>query len=213
MQQQAAPVGNAQEPTPLLQTVRPEPPKTLYPLKAERTGLPFWAYAVAAVLLVAVLIWLLRPSSQPEKSAAPAKAVPAAQQRTLPPSEETNVAPPNVVQKPSPAQRESEAGTETKAPGEAPRADRATDARNGVNGDIWRVVVYTYDQEDAAKERAAQINKKDPQLNAAAFSPNGQSPFLVTVGGTMSRSDAKRFRDNAVRLGMPRDSYALNFTH
>jgi hypothetical protein len=58
------------------------------------------------------------------------------------------------------------------------------------------------------------INQKHAQLKAEAFSADGSSgPYLVVVGGGMTRDGAKRFRQEAVRAGMPRDSYFQNFNH
>ena len=207
-EQPAKPVVPAPEPTSLPHLVRLEPPKTLYPRKAERTGLPFWAYAVASVVLIAALVWLFHPSSPSPKTAAPQKAIPAAQQRTIEPSGEPIPAPPaKPVEKPPP----------THGPA-AGKPQASTSHASGTaaveTGDVWRVIVYTYDQEGAAKERAAEINRKYPQLKAEMFSPGGKSPFLVTVGGPItSRAEARRLRQDAVRSGMPRDSYTQNFAH
>jgi serine/threonine protein kinase len=206
---QSKPIARAQE-QPVPQIVRPEPPKTLYPRKPERSGLPFWVYAVASIVLIVILVWLFHSSSPASKAGAQKespKAVPAAQQRTIPPANDTATSPappsgnveparPAVLHKPSPA-----IGSTNK-----PAQPNATQ-----NGPIWRVVVYTYDQQSAADARAAAINKKYPQLHAETFSPTGKSPFLVTVGGAMSRADATRVRRTALSLGMPHDTYAQNY--
>ena len=39
------------------------------------------------------------------------------------------------------------------------------------------------------------------------------APYMVVVGGSMSRDQAKSFRQIAVNSGMPRDAYLQNFTH
>jgi hypothetical protein len=209
-EQPAKPVALGQEPTALPHVTRLEPPKTLYPRKAERAGLPFWAYAVGSVVLIAALVWLFRPAAPTPKTGEPQKAVPAAQQRTIQPSGEPAPVPPaESSEKPSPVQRPPAGKSQV-----AVSTPRAGESAAGQTSDVWRVIVYTYDQESAAKERAIEINKKYPQLKAEMFSPDGKSPFLVTVGGTtMSKAQARSVRQDAVHLGMPRDSYTQNFAH
>lgn len=205
--QQATPLARAPEQS-IPQVVRPEPPKTLYPRKPERSGLPFWVYAVASVVLIAILVWLFHSSSPAPKTEAqkePQKTVPAAQQRTIPPATDTATTPTTPPANAEPA-REPAAHKPSPAVARDKPAERTTQ-----NGPVWRVVVYTYGQQSAADARAAEINKKHPQLHAQTFSPSGKSPFLVTVGGAMSRADAARFRRTAVSLGMPHDTYAQNY--
>lgn len=179
--------------------VRPEPPKTLY-RRSERSGLPFWAYALGSIVLIAVIVWLFHTSpSGPKTPATPQKTLPASQQKTIQPAS----TPAAAVSPPPPAR---EAATPQ------PPAQPAAEKSGGRKGSVWRVVIYTYNQESAAKQRAAQINAKHPQLQASSFSPDGKPPFLVTIGGAMSsREEATRFRQNAVRLGMPRDAYMQNY--
>jgi serine/threonine protein kinase len=183
--------------------VRPEPPKMLY-RKRERSGVPFWAYALGSIVLIAALVWLFRPASSGSKAPATSqKTLPAAQQKTIQPPAEPASAPPPAVPGPAPTQE----GTAPERPSKA-----SAEKSGGRKGAVWRVVIYTYNEESAAKQRASRINEKHPELNAAAFSPDGKPPFLVTVGGTMSsREEARRFRQNAVHLGMPRDAYTQNF--
>src|SRR6185312_7766710 len=202
---QSKPVARAQE-QPIPQVVRHEPPKTLYPHKPERSGLPFWVYAVASIALIVILVWLFHSSSPPPKAEAQRQApktAPAAQQRTIPPASDTTAAPAPAATQPA---RESA----VHKPSPAIVRNGQPQPAETENGPIWRVVVYTYGQQSAADARAEAINKKHPQLHAQTFSPTGKSPFLVTVGGAMSRADATRFRRTALSLGMPRDTYAQN---
>jgi hypothetical protein len=202
---QSKPIARATEQA-IPQAVRPEPPKTLYPHKPERSGLPFWVYAVASIALIVILVWLFHSSSPPKAEAQKEtlKTVPAAQQRTIPPASDTAATPAPAAKRPV---RESAVHKPTPAIARnGPPQRTATE-----NGPIWRVVVYTYGQQSAADARADAINKKYPQLHAQTFTPTGKSPFLVTVGGAMSRTDAARFRRTALSLGMPRDTYAQNY--
>src|SRR5205807_5927322 len=75
----------------------------------------------------------------------------------------------------------------------------------------WRVIAFTYGREDQAQQKAAEIAKSHPDLSPTVFRPNGRGPFLVTLGGPMSREDAFGFSGKAKREGMPRDVYAQNY--
>ncbi|HMF53643.1 MAG TPA: SPOR domain-containing protein [Edaphobacter sp.] len=77
----------------------------------------------------------------------------------------------------------------------------------------WRVVAYTYNREAQAQQKVDDLKKQQSSLNPEVFSPNGRSPYLVTVGGAMSREDAESFKRKARGSGLPRDLYAQNFTH
>lgn len=75
---------------------------------------------------------------------------------------------------------------------------------------VWRVVVYTYHDRKEAQRQAHAMAAKYPQLRPGVMATrSGDS--LVTVGGAMSREQAVAFRARAVRMGLPRDSYAQNF--
>jgi hypothetical protein len=75
----------------------------------------------------------------------------------------------------------------------------------------WRVVAYTYNHQDQAQDKVAQILSKHAALNPEVFAPKGHAPYLVTVGGAMSHDEAMTFRRKARSEGLPRDTYAQNF--
>ena len=75
----------------------------------------------------------------------------------------------------------------------------------------WRVVAFTYNRQDQARQKAAEIAQRRPDLSPNVFTPNGRAPFLVTLGGEMSKQDAFAFSGKAKREGMPRDTYAQNY--
>ncbi|HUZ94070.1 MAG TPA: hypothetical protein VMU57_04090 [Edaphobacter sp.] len=75
----------------------------------------------------------------------------------------------------------------------------------------WRVVAYTYNHQNQAQDKVAQILSKHPALNPEVFAPKGHAPYLVTVGGGMDRDAAMTFRRKARAEGLPRDTYAQNF--
>ncbi|MGC2638650.1 MAG: SPOR domain-containing protein [Acidobacteriaceae bacterium] len=75
----------------------------------------------------------------------------------------------------------------------------------------WRVVAYTYNHESQADRKTQSLAARYPQLSPGVFQPHGHGPYLVTLGGVMSRTDALAFRERAVRMGLPRDTYAQNY--
>jgi eukaryotic-like serine/threonine-protein kinase len=81
----------------------------------------------------------------------------------------------------------------------------------GDNRGHWRVIAFTYGREDQAQQKAAEIAQSHPDLSPTVFQPNGRGPFLVTLGGPMTREDAFAFSGKAKREGMPKDIYAQNY--
>jgi hypothetical protein len=75
----------------------------------------------------------------------------------------------------------------------------------------WRVVAYTYNRQEQAEKKSAEIAQQQPGLRPAVFSPSGHAPFLVTIGGAMDRNDAYALARRSRNLGMPRDTYAQNY--
>lgn len=123
-----------------------------------------------------------------------------------------------VVQETAPVAAKGSAATEAAArpapsarvaAGNAPAAegqDVASDSRGR-----WRVIAFTYSREDQAKQKAAEIAQSHPDLSPTVFRPNGRGPFLVTLGGPMTREAAFAFSGKAKREGMPKDIYAQNY--
>ena len=87
-----------------------------------------------------------------------------------------------------------------------PGFDRAAGGRTQ-----WRVIVYTYDRENEAQKKSATIAQKHPDLRPAVFSPTGRAPYLVTIGGVMSRDEAFALARKSRGAGLPRDTYAQNY--
>jgi cell division septation protein DedD len=74
------------------------------------------------------------------------------------------------------------------------------------------VVAYTYNREAQAQQKATSVAAKHPELKPEVFTPNGHAPYLVTVGGTMSREEAFALVKKAKGQGwLPRDGYAQNY--
>jgi hypothetical protein len=117
------------------------------------------------------------------------------------------------VAAPSPAAA-TEAGSHPAPSDRVVTGSTPAPAGKNVSGDsrgLWRVVAFTYNREDQAQQKVAEIARSHPDLNPTVFRPNGRGPFLVTLGGPMSREDAFAFSGKAKREGMPRDIYAQNY--
>jgi len=79
---------------------------------------------------------------------------------------------------------------------------------------MWRVVAFTYNYQDQAEHKARTINEVHPGLQASVFSPKGSgAPFLVTLGSATDRASAFQLRDKAIQEGLPKDTYAQNYSH
>jgi eukaryotic-like serine/threonine-protein kinase len=75
----------------------------------------------------------------------------------------------------------------------------------------WRVVAFTYNHADQAQKKVGTIAQKHADLHPEVFTPTGRAPYLVTVGGVMSRDQAFSFAQHVRGLGLPRDTYAQNY--
>jgi hypothetical protein len=82
-----------------------------------------------------------------------------------------------------------------------------------VKGNVWRVILYTYNRLPDAEKMAKAINARHSGLHAEVFSPSGDgSPYLVTTAGQSSRDEALQTRRKAVGAGMARDAYIQNYS-
>jgi eukaryotic-like serine/threonine-protein kinase len=78
--------------------------------------------------------------------------------------------------------------------------------------EYWRVIAYTYNAYRKAEAKARSINQKWAGASAEVFQPNGGSgPYLVALGGRMSRDEAVRLLRIARGKGLPRDIYIQNY--
>ncbi len=158
------------------------------------------ALGVAVVLIALFLLFeLLHHGSKPASvahpgSAAAATAAPAPAPASAP---ETSA-----VAAAQPAQGRDQA---------TPVPDRAAGFAAGTP--VWRVVAYTYNRRGEAEQKAAAVNRRHPNFKAEAWSPSGNRPFLVTLGGPMPRAQAVEMRDLARQSGVARDVYAQNYSH
>ena len=93
-------------------------------------------------------------------------------------------------------------------PAHAPRNQKPDAA--GVHSQ-WRVVAYTFNHEDQAQHKSVTIATRYPELHPEVFTPTGQAPYLVTIGGAMSRDEAFALAAKARKEGLPGDTYAQNY--
>jgi hypothetical protein len=165
-------------------------------------GLRGIAYGVGT-LLILLLGWYFVHSRSAGSSGAvrePTAPAPVAQE-SVPAAAKSPAAATDVGSRPAPSARVAAGSTPTPAGQNA-----AGDSRGR-----WRVIAFTYNREDQAQQKVAEIAQSHPDLSPTIFRPNGRGPFLVTLGGPMSREDAFAFSGKAKREGMPRDIYAQNY--
>jgi eukaryotic-like serine/threonine-protein kinase len=156
------------------------------------------AYGVGT-LLILLLGWYFVHSRSASSSGASQQKTPAA-------------AP--AAQENAPLAEKSPVATEAASNSPVLARDASAAAQRNASGDSsgrWRVIAFTYNREDQAKQKVNEIAQSHPDLNPTVFTPNGHAPFLVTLGGPMSKQDAFAFSGKAKREGMPRDVYAQNY--
>jgi hypothetical protein len=167
---------------------------------------PFALYGAIAVVVLAILGWLLmRPHSEPAPATAP-------QTATQPAAPPPVVAEKTPAPKPTAAKPSAAKGSATKPIAVKPSPLSPGTAVSGAEGrSIWRVVAYTYKGQTKADDMVSKINEKHSNLGAEVFSPRS-GDYLVTVGGPMDHDQATKMLDKARRAGLPEDSYVQNFS-
>lgn len=98
------------------------------------------------------------------------------------------------------------------APMRSTQSSQPASARAGQGRIDWRVIAYTYNHRDQAQKKAATLAKVHADLRPAVFTPTGRAPYLVTLGGVMSRDAAFAFARKVRGRGLPRDTYAQNYS-
>jgi eukaryotic-like serine/threonine-protein kinase len=78
---------------------------------------------------------------------------------------------------------------------------------------VWRVVAYTYSGYKPAEKKARHINGRWPGFHAEVFTPrgSGRPPYLVALGGRMTRGEAAALQRSARAHGLPRDVFIRNY--
>jgi hypothetical protein len=185
----------------VVQTVVEEPSypaeRVRIPVEDESRGIEGRRLAIgvgAMLLLALVALFVHSRGSKPSVAVQANAAAPAIATEAAPtPALETPVAEPGSAAVPAVAAPEAAVPATT----------------NGAGG--WRVVAFTYNREAQAQEKAASVAAKHPDLRPEVFTPNGHAPYLVTVGGTMSRDEAFALVKKGHAEGLPHDSYAQNY--
>ncbi|MGA7317556.1 MAG: hypothetical protein WBX22_26720 [Silvibacterium sp.] len=128
------------------------------------------------------------------------------------PAQQQNSTQPPVADSHASAPATTSVPATTSAPAQTANAPRnQNDEVAGVHAQ-WRVVAYTYNHEDQAQHKSATISKRYPELRPEVFTPTGQAPYLVTIGGAMSRDEAFALATKARIEGLPSDTYAQNYS-
>jgi hypothetical protein len=158
------------------------------------------AIGVGAMLLLALVALFVH--SRGSKSSV------AVQANSAVPAIATEAAPTPALETPT-----AEPGSAATVPAPAVTApEAAVPTATSANGSgQWRVVAFTYNREAQAQQKVASVAAKHPDLRPEVFTPNGRAPYLVTVGGTMSRDEAFALVKKGYAEGLPRDSYAQNY--
>lgn len=182
-----------------------------------------WIVAAVAAVVLLVLLWRLmrsEPASNANAASQPISTLASPQPGDTP-------APASVPKtKPSAAvTTKGKAAKTTTAAVTPPPANAAASPNPSVvayadpttpaahDSRVWRVVAYTFNLEDQAQKKADSLAKRDASLNPQVFSPNGHAPYLVTIGGQMTRDQAEALKQKARSSGLPQDTYAQNYTH
>jgi eukaryotic-like serine/threonine-protein kinase len=174
----------------------PEARRVQVPIDEEQQGGRRWiAYVVGAMVIVGLLVWFFASSRSSSNDAAKPSAAP------VPVAQENAPAAPVAETKPAPSVPAAAVSTSLPAVQTAGGPARGT----------WTVIAFTYNREDQAKQKAAEIARAHPDLNPTVFAPTGHGPYVVALGGMMSKQDAFALSGKAKREGMPMDIYAQNY--
>lgn len=74
------------------------------------------------------------------------------------------------------------------------------------------VIVATYNRVEDARREAKSITARWPRFKADVQSPHHPNPpYLVTIGANLSKDAAVRLQKEALRAGLPKDTYVQSF--
>ncbi len=217
---------DAPEPRPVKGKFVPPTARPLFVMDGGRRSLPRvkWLVVAAglAVLLVFWLIWHIahgRSANQNVETQASSIDSPAASSVNSP----ATAAPGSGQAGAGPASTghagTGQAGTnpaaKQAAAGPSAAGKKPLPAQGNAGADVreqWRVVAFTYNHADQAQKKVETIAQQHADLHPEVFTPTGRAPYLVTVGGVMSRDQAFAFAQRVRGLGLPRDTYAQNYS-
>jgi eukaryotic-like serine/threonine-protein kinase len=98
----------------------------------------------------------------------------------------------------------------TKAP-TATIPPAAASAASANSNDNWRLVLYSYKYKQDAERRIVLLKRAHPTMDARLFVPVKKWPFMVVIGGPMSKDNADDLKKQAIAQGMPRAIYVQRF--
>jgi eukaryotic-like serine/threonine-protein kinase len=156
---------------------------------------PKWIVIGLAALLLLWLGWHFL-------SARPANQVSSQPQASTPPPAPTNV--PTIA----PAKPASATAS---APIATPPANQKHPAAAETHNQ-WRVIAYTYNRQDQAQHKADVVAQAHPDLHPEVFTPTGHAPYLVAIGGALSRDAALALAQKVRSQGLAHDTYAQNYS-
>lgn len=145
--------------------------------------------AIATVVAVVVIVMLVHFSRGSSTSQVPSRAEAASQ--------------------PTPVVAKNTATTP--APLATPVAAHPTNLVTSSMQAGWYVIAYTFNRADQAAIRVAAIAKKNPSLHPKIVAPGGHSPYLIALGGPMSKPQAESLQKRARESGLPRDTFVRNY--
>ncbi len=159
------------------------------------------AYGAGTFLIVLLGWYFVHSRSAGSKGAVREAPAPAPVAQESAPAAAKNSAATDVGSHPAPSARVVAGNTP------APAGQNAAGDSRG----RWRVIAFTYNREDQARQKVAEIAQTHPDLSPTVFTTNGHAPFLVTLGGPMSMQEAFALSGKAKREGLPKDTYAQNY--
>ena len=62
-------------------------------------------------------------------------------------------------------------------------------------------------------QKVSDLVHSHPDLGPEVFTTSGGAPYLVSVGGVMDRDAAYALAHRSRSLGLPRDTFAQNYSH
>jgi eukaryotic-like serine/threonine-protein kinase len=195
--------------TPELAPVRgkfvPPTPRPLFGVEdEERSSLPPAKWLAAAGLAVVLIFWFIWHVTH----AQPANQNAAAQESSASGAATATV--PSSSGQAGTARTAKPAAAGSPVTGKNPLPAQANAGTGG--REQWRVVAFTYNHSDQAQKKVKTIAQNHADLRPEVFTPTGHAPYLVTVGGVMSRDQAFAFAQQVRKLGLPHDTYAQNYS-
>jgi hypothetical protein len=95
-------------------------------------------------------------------------------------------------------------------PGSGLVPDATVPAESQTRG-TWRVVAFSYAQASQARKRVSALTRSHYEYRPQVFTPTGDAPYLVTLGGPMSREEAlavmQQARDEGIAMGARAEDY------